>query len=144
MSNKKNSESRKVNEITNDLKNAVMNENSLSAEILSKLNKISADSLNEKTILNRSVWKPEVLKLQKSEKTARRILRSKQFELSSKVIKFAKLNDSVNLVIASENLEKFYFENLVLRSKFSNIDSEKTKGAIIQTASEISLSLQSK
>jgi hypothetical protein len=111
----------------------------LSNEIMSKLDKISVDSLNEKTILNRSVWKSEILKGFRTEKTARRILRAKQFELSSKVIKFAKLNLQSELKNASLELEKFYFDNLVVRSKFSNIDKEKVKGAIIQTASEISI-----
>ena len=127
---------RKVNEITNELVNS---ESKLSNEILSKLDKISIDSLTTNTVLNRSVWKAEILKNFKSEKTARRILRAKQFELSSKVIKFAKLNLQSELLEASILLEKFYSDNLVIRNKFTNIDSEKPKGAIIQTASEISI-----
>lgn len=135
MKNLKNA-NRKVNEITKELVNS---ESKLSTEILSKLDKISVDSLNEKNILNRSVWKSEILKNFRTDKTARRILRSKQFELSSKVIKFAKLQDNASLKTASIELEKFYSDNLVVRNRFSNIDAEKPKGAIIQTASEISI-----
>lgn len=116
----------------------VINEN-LSDAILSKLDKISTDALNTKTILNRSVWKIEVLKNYKSEKTARRILRSKQFELSSKVVNIAKTKIG-SLADACNELEMFYFDNLVTRNKFSNIDSDKVKGQIIYLASEISLS----
>jgi len=109
------------------------------AEILDKVNKINIDALSEKSTLNRTIWKNEVLKNFKTEKTARRLLRNKQLELSKQIIKFFKLNDTNNLKLASENLEKFYSDNLVNRSKFTNISNEKDKGQIIQIASEISL-----
>ena len=137
MKNAKNSTSRKVNEITKNL--VAENSQNFDSEILSKLDKISTDSLNEKTVLNRSVWKSEILKLHKSEKTARRILRSTQFHMSSTVIKFAKLNQLSELKNSCMQLEKFYFDNLVCRSKFSNINEDSPKGAIIQLASVISL-----
>ena len=42
---------------------------------------------------------------------------------------------------SKEMSAEFYSDNLVVRSKFSNIDADKPKGLIIQTASQISLNL---
>ena len=110
-------------------------------ELLEKVNRINEKSLSDKTTANRTIWKNEVLKNFKTEKTARRLLRNKQTELSKQVIKFFKISDANNLKIASENLEKFYSDNIVNRNKFTNISNEKDKGQIIQFASEISLNL---
>ena len=111
------------------------------AELLEKVNLINEKSLSDKTTANRTIWRNEVLKNFKTEKTARRLLRNKQTELSKQVIKFFKISDANNLKIASENLEKFYIDNIVNRNKFTNISNEKDKGQIIQFASEISLNL---
>lgn len=111
------------------------------AELIDKVEKINLNALTEKTTANRTIWKNEVLKNFKTEKTARRLLRNKQTEFSKQIIKFFKINDANNLKLASENLEKFYFENLVNRNKFTNISNEKEKGQIINLASEISLNL---
>jgi len=111
------------------------------AELIDKVEKINLNALTEKTTANRTIWKPEILKNFKTEKTARRLLRNKQTEFSKQIIKFFKINDANNLKLASENLEKFYFENLVNRNKFTNISNEKEKGQIINLASEISLNL---
>ena len=111
----------------------------IDAKLEKKLAEISEKSLAEKTVTNRSIWKVEVLKNYKTEKTARRILRNVQFSLSAKVCKFAKINDAENFDNAVKELEKFYKTNLIDRSKFSNIDIEKEKGKIIHLASELSL-----
>ncbi len=111
------------------------------AEIMSKIEKVNVSALTEKTTANRTIWKKSVLANFKTEKTARRILRNKQLELSKQVVKFFKISDNANLKLASDNLEKFYSDNLENRSKFSNISNEKDKGMIVQLASEISLNL---
>jgi len=108
-------------------------------ELLKKIDAINEIALSEKTVLNRSIYKIEVLKNYKTDKTARRILRKKQFELSKKVLKFAKIKDDANLKIASSELEKFYKEILISRNKFSNISIDKESGQIINFASELSL-----
>ena len=111
----------------------------LNDDLQKKLDAISEKSLTEKTITNRSIWKKEILTSYKTEKTARRILRTQQLNLSAKVCKFAKIKDAENFKLACIDLEKFYKANLIERSKFSNIDSEKDKGQIIQIASALSL-----
>lgn len=111
----------------------------LNDDLQKKLNAISEKSLTEKTVTNRSIWKKEILANFKTEKTARRILRTQQLTLSAKVCKFAKIKDETNFKLASAELEKFYKANLIDRSKFSNIDSDKDKGQIIQIASVLSL-----
>lgn len=106
-------------------------------ELTKKIDAINLDALTNKSIVNRQIWKKEVLSNFKTEKTARRILRHKQLELSKSVCKFAKLKDEKGLKNAISELEKFYSENLVSREKFTNISDEKTEGQIIIVASEL-------
>ena len=103
-----------------------------------KIDAININSLTSKSIVNRQIWKKEILGNFKTEKTARRILRSKQLELSKNVVKCAKLKIDADLKIAVSELEKFYKANLVSRDKFTNISDDKTEGQIILLASEIS------
>jgi len=131
----------KVEKVENSGIKKVTEKSKKFAELLEKVNLINEKSLLDKTTANRTIWKNEVLKNFKTEKTARRLLRNKQTELSKQVIKFFKISDANNLKIASENLEKFYTDNIVNRNKFTNISNEKDKGQIIQFASEISLNL---
>lgn len=100
-----------------------------------RIDAINEKALVAKSIVNRQIWKKEVLATFKTEKTARRILRDKQENLSIAVIKFSKINDTAKLKDACLELEKFYKENLVSRDKFTNISDEKEKGEIIITAS---------
>jgi hypothetical protein len=106
-------------------------------ELSKKIDAINLDALTNKSIVNRQIWKKEILANFKTEKTARRILRSKQLELSKAVVKFAKLKNDADLKIAIIELEKFYKTNLVSRDKFTNISDEKTEGQIILYASEL-------
>jgi len=131
----------KVEKVENSGIKKVTEKSKTFEELLEKVNRINEKSLSDKTTANRTIWKNEVLKNFKTEKTARRLLRNKQTELSKQVIKFFKISDANNLKIASENLEKFYSDNIVNRNKFTNISNEKDKGQIIQFASEISLNL---
>jgi hypothetical protein len=108
------------------------------AELMQKAEKINISALSEKTTANRSIWKKELFANYKTEKTARRILRKKQFELSKKVIKFSKLNDKSSLENSIKELESFYKSSLVDRSKFTNISIDKEQGMLINLASEIS------
>lgn len=103
-----------------------------------KIDAINLDALTNKSIVNRQIWKKDVLANFRTEKTARRILRHKQLELSKAVVKFAKINDAANLKTAISELEKFYKTNLVSRDKFTNISDDKTEGQIIIVASELS------
>lgn len=106
-------------------------------ELSKKIDAINLDALTNKSIVNRQIWKKEILANFKTEKTARRILRKKQLELSKAVVKFAKLKDDANLKTAIIELEKFYKTNLVSRDKFTNISDEKTEGQIVLYASEL-------
>jgi len=106
-------------------------------ELSKKIDAINLDALTNKSIVNRQIWKKEILANFKTEKTARRILRSKQLELSKAVVKFAKLKNDADLKNAIIELEKFYKTNLVSRDKFTNISDEKTEGQIILYASEL-------
>lgn len=106
-------------------------------ELSKKIDAINLDALTNKSIVNRQIWKKEVLANFKTEKTARRKLRHKQLELSKAVVKFAKLKNDANLKTAISELEKFYKTNLVSRDKFTNISDEKTEGQIILYASEL-------
>lgn len=107
-------------------------------EISKRIDAINLDALTNKSIVNRQIWKKEVLANFKTEKTARRKLREIQLNLSKSVCKFAKINDAANLKTASVELEKFYKTNLVSRDKFTNISDDKTEGQIIILASELS------
>lgn len=106
-------------------------------ELSKKIDAINLDALTNKSIVNRQIWKKEVLATFRTEKTARRILRHKQLELSKVVVKFAKLKNDADLKIAVSELEKFYKTNLVSRDKFTNISDDKTEGQIILYASEL-------
>lgn len=106
-------------------------------EILKKIDSINVDALTNKSIVNRQIWKKEILSNFKTEKTARRILRDRQLNLSKSVCKFAKLKDDKGLKNAILELEKFYSENLVSRDKFTNISDDKEKGQIILLANEL-------
>ena len=108
-------------------------------DLLKKIDSINENALVNKSIVNRQIWKKEILTNFKTEKTARRKLRSEQFELSKAVIKNAKIKNFEALKTACSDLEKFYKKNLVSRDKFTNIDNEKEVGKIINLASEISL-----
>lgn len=108
------------------------------AELLAKAESINLQAVTEKTILNRSIYKPEILQGYKTDKTARRVLRTQQLGLSAKVVHAFKLglpNGSLRDAITA--LEDFYARVLISRDKFSNIAPEKDKGAVIHLASAI-------
>lgn len=107
-----------------------------------KIDAINLDALASKAIINRQIWKKDILAGFRTEKTARRMLRNKQLELSKSVCKFAKLKDDKGLKVAIKSLEEFYATNLVTRNKFTNISDEKPEGVVINLASEISQNLK--
>lgn len=101
-----------------------------------KIDAININSLTEKSIVNRQIWKKEVLANFKTEKTARRKLREMQLNLSIAVLKNAKIKNESGLKNAIIELEKFYKTNLVSRDKFTNVSDEKEKGQYIILANE--------
>lgn len=102
-----------------------------------KIDAININSLTEKSIVNRQIWKKEVLANFKTEKTARRKLREMQLNLSIAVLKNAKLKNEAGLKTAISELEKFYKTNLVSRDKFTNISDDKEKGQYIILANDL-------
>lgn len=118
-----------ANNIINNSKKIVSD-----VELLSKLDSINLDSVINKTAKKQLLWKKEVLQSYKTEKTARRILRGLQLNLSKSVIRYAKTGQKNDLDNAKKELTNFYKENLVDIKNYSNISEDSEKFIIVQTA----------
>jgi len=95
------------------------------AELLNDLSDISIDAVIKKTAKNRNIWKPEILsKFGNSEKSARRKLRNLQLDYSKAVVRELLLNNVDNAKNNAKTLHKFYADNLVDFSIYSNVSEE--------------------
>ena len=92
-------------------------------ELMKDLENLNINSLMQKTALNRSIWKKEILQSYKSEKTARRILRNEQFKLSKMLLHSIITKDS-NIENNANNLLNFSRKNLVDIKLYSNVSNK--------------------
>ena len=109
-------------------------------ELLTLLDKVNMDAIIEKSAKNRSIWNDKAkAEFGKTEKSARRKLRTLQLSLSKSVLRFAKLKDKQGTKGASLNLQKFYDSYLVSFDVYSNVSIETNpeKHNIINTAYKV-------
>jgi len=109
-------------------------------ELLTLLDKVNMDAIIEKSAKNRSIWNDKAKsEFGKTEKSARRKLRTLQLSLSKSVLRFAKLKDKQGTKGASLNLQKFYDSYLVSFDVYSNVSIETNpeKHNIINTAYKV-------
>ncbi len=111
-------------------------------ELMQSLDSINIDSLTVRTAKNRSIWTPNFLKSlnENSEKTARRIARKKQLNLSKNLLaEIKKANnkiDTENVRNSAKLLHTFYKNALNDMNVYSNVSSELNaeKRRILDTA----------
>ena len=105
--------------------------------LTAKSEKINVDLLTAKSAGNKSFWKKEfLLSLSANDKKARRIARKQQFDFSKTVVSHFQTKNK-ELINSLQSLNDFYKKSLIDFNNFSQIDSEKDKGVIINTAYEI-------
>ena len=92
-------------------------------ELMKDLENLNINSLMQKTALNRSIWKKEILTTFKSEKTARRILRNQQFA-KAKSLLHSILTKSNDIELKANDLLNFSKSNLVDIKLYSNVSNE--------------------
>ena len=110
----------KAEQVIKDSKEALSDD-----QLTALLDNINMDAVIAKTAKNRSIWNDKAkAEFGKTEKSARRKLRTLQLSLSSSVIRFSKLKDTTGVKASAMNLKKFYSDYLVDFSKYSNISEE--------------------
>ena len=92
-------------------------------ELMKDLENLNVEKLMQKTALNRSIWKKEILSTYKSEKTARRILRNTQFNLCKSFLTSI-LTKQDNIEAKAKDLHDFSEKNLCNIKLYSNVSNE--------------------
>jgi hypothetical protein len=127
-----------ADKVISDSKKAVSDDN-----LTALLDNINMDAIIEKSAKNRSIWTDKAKStFGKTEKSARRKLRTLQLDFSKAVVRNAKLNDKIGIKASALILEKFYKDHLVDFSIYTNVSIENNpvNHNILTTAYKVMIS----